>query len=51
MIAAWGAAEWFWNGLTLAVGGIVGIVAIFILARTVEPRGLRVLIGRLRGKA
>jgi hypothetical protein len=46
MIAAWGFAEWFWNLLTLAVGGIVGLFALVVVVRMVEPRGLRALLRR-----
>ena len=42
--AAWGFAEWFWNGLTLAVGALVGVFALVVLVRVAEPRGLRALL-------
>lgn len=47
MIAAeWGFAEWFWNGLTLAVGALVGVFGLFVIVRMVEPRGIRALLRR-----
>lgn len=46
MIATWGAAEWFWNVLTLAVGGLVTLFGVFVVVRMVEPRGIRALLRR-----
>lgn len=46
MLAAWGFAEWFWNVLTVAVGGIVGVFALFVVVRMIEPRGVRALLRR-----
>jgi len=46
MIAAWGAAEWFWNVLTVAVGGVVALFGLFVVVRMIEPRGVRALLRR-----
>jgi hypothetical protein len=46
MLASWGFAEWFWNGLTVAVGGIVGVFGLLVVVRMIEPRGVRALLRR-----
>lgn len=45
---AWGFVEWFWNILTVSVGGIVTVIGAFIIVRMVEPKGVRALLRRLR---
>lgn len=48
MIAAWGFVEWFWNILIVLVGAVVSVFALYVVARTIEPRGVRVLLRKIR---
>lgn len=48
MIAAWSFAEYFWNILTVGVGAVVSLFAVFVLVRVVEPQGLTHLIRNRR---
>jgi hypothetical protein len=50
MIAAeaWGFVEWFWNILTVLVGAVVAVFGLYVVARTIEPRGVKELLRRMR---
>ena len=47
---ALGALEWTFMTVLAAATGIAGVFGIFVVARLIEPRGLKVLLRKLAGK-
>ena len=43
--------EWSFVGVLVLMTIAVGLLGLMVVARVVEPRGLRVLLRRLAGKA
>ena len=47
----WNVLEWSFVGLLAMMTVVVGAFGLVVVARLVEPRGVRVLIKRIAGKA
>jgi len=47
---ALGALEWTFMGVLTAATLIAGLFGIFVVARLVEPRGVKVLLRKIAGK-
>jgi len=43
--------EWSFLAALIAVSGLLGVLALVVVARMVEPRGVKVLLRRIAGKA
>lgn len=50
MFAAYQALEWGFIGALIAMVVLVGIFGFFVVARMVEPRGVRVLLRKITGR-
>lgn len=48
---AWNVLEWTFIGALVLMTAVIGLFSVMILARVVEPKGLRVLLRRIAGKA
>lgn len=50
MFAAYGALEWGFISALAAMVVLVGIFGLIVVARVVEPRGVRVLLRKISGR-
>jgi uncharacterized membrane protein YuzA (DUF378 family) len=50
MMLGLGALEWTFMGLLAAMVGLAGVFGLFVVARLVEPRGVKALLRKLAGR-